>query len=81
MKGLLKGPQVELSEEDASRIGLKNGDTVIVRGEGCEAPFTLKTSKGSRAGVAFVAENFEDAPVNRFFKKGMSLPTVSITKV
>ncbi len=78
--GLLKGAVVEVREKDAASIGLKSGDKVRVKGRHYEAVLTLKTRKNSKEGVAFIAENFDDVPVNRFFKRGEPAPRVSITK-
>ncbi len=81
MTGLLNAAMIEISEEDADSLGLKNGDRVSVRGAACEARMTVRTRRGTRRGVAFVAENFEDAPVNRFFRRGKGAPRVGITKI
>ncbi|MEK7773362.1 MAG: molybdopterin dinucleotide binding domain-containing protein, partial [Deltaproteobacteria bacterium] len=81
MAGLLSAAVVEISDEDAGALGLKNGDKVCVRGAAYEARMTLRTRKGSMKGVAFVAENFEDAPVGRFFRRGEGAPRVGITKI
>jgi len=80
LSGLLKSAVVELSADDASSLGLKSGDRVTVKGARHEAVVTLKTNKGSMKGVAFIAENFEDAPVNKFFAKGSFSAGVSIAK-
>ena len=80
LTGLSKGAEVEISEDDAAALGLKAGDKVRVKGARYEAVVSLKTKKGSRPGVDFIAENYDEAPVNRFFKKGEGLPRVSITR-
>ena len=72
--------QVEISEEDASSLGLAVGEEVKVKGRLYEALVTLVTRKGSRRGVAFIAENYEDLPVNRFFERGEGIPRVKITR-
>ena len=41
---------------------------------------TLLTKKGTKSGVAFIAENFDDAPVNRYFRRGGGIPRVDIIK-
>ncbi len=78
--GLLKGSQIELGEEDAIGLNVASGDKVRVKGGAFEAVFSVKICRGTRRGVAFIGENFEDASVNRFFKKGEGIPVVSITK-
>jgi NADH-quinone oxidoreductase subunit G len=78
--GLLKGAVVEISDEDASELGLKNGDKVRVKGTNFEAQMTLLTKKGTKSGVAFIAENFDEAPVNRYFRRGRGIPRVDIIK-
>ncbi len=79
--GLLSAAVVEISEKDAASLNLKSGDKVKVKGRHYEAVLSLKTKKGSKEGVAFIAENYDDVPVNRFFKKGEPAPRVNITKV
>jgi NADH-quinone oxidoreductase subunit G len=81
LSGLLKGPVVEISSADASELGLSSGDKVRVKSDSCEAELLLATMSGSKNGVAFIAENFIDVPVNRFFEKGLSAAKVSITRV
>jgi len=78
--GLLKGAVVEISDTDASELGLKNGDKVRVKGTNFEAQMTLITKKGTMRGVAFLAENFDEAPVNRYFRRGKGIPRVDIIK-
>lgn len=79
--GLLKGSVVEISCEDASALGLSSGDKVRVKSDSYEAVLVLATSRGSKNGVAFIAENFIDVPVNRFFEKGVHMARVSIAGV
>jgi NADH-quinone oxidoreductase subunit G len=78
--GLLKGAVVEISDEDAGELGLKNGDKVRVKGTNFEAMMTLITKKGTKSGVAFIGENFDEAPVNRYFRRGRGIPRVDIIK-
>ena len=78
---LLKEPVVEISSADASGLGLSSGDKVRVKSDSCEAELVLATTSGSKNGVAFIAENFADLPVKRFFGKGLSAARVSITRV
>ena len=80
LTSLLKGPFVEISEEDASVLGLSSGEMVRVRGRHFEAVLSLKTLKGSKQGVAFIPENFPDVPAARFFRPAESVPCVSITR-
>ena len=81
LSGLLKDPVVEISSADASALGLSSGDKVRVKSDSCEAEILLAIKSGSKNGVAFIAENFIDVPVNRFFEKGFSTAKVSITRV
>ena len=78
--GLLKGAVVEISEEDARSLGLNNGDKVRVKGANFEAQMILVAKKGTKSGVAFIAENFIDAPVYRYFRRGGGIPRVDIIK-
>ena len=80
LMGLLKEAIVEISEEDAARLGLSSGQKVKVRGKNYEASLLLRTRQGTKSGVAFIPENFESAPVNRFFKRGEGLQRVAIEK-
>jgi NADH-quinone oxidoreductase subunit G len=75
-----KPPSVEISDDDAERLGLADGTRVKVAGEAGDMVLTLATRKGSRSGVAFIAENYPGLPVSRFFTKGAPLPRVSITR-
>lgn len=78
--GLLKGAVVEISEEDAAELDIRSGEKVRVRGGGFEAQMTLIVRKGTRKGVAFIGENFVDAPVSKYFKRGAGIPRVDIIK-
>ena len=80
LSGLLKAAVVEISEEDAASLGLKNGDRVRVKSKDYAAVVTLRTARGSKNGHAFLAENFEDCPVNRFLRRHDGPPMVSITR-
>jgi NADH-quinone oxidoreductase subunit G len=80
LRGLLKDPVVEISSADASALGLASGDKVRVKSDSCEAELLLATKSGSKNGVAFIAENFTDLPVNRFFGSGSFAARVSITR-
>ncbi|GMR04553.1 MAG: NADH-quinone oxidoreductase subunit NuoG [Thermodesulfobacteriota bacterium] len=77
---LLKGPIVEISEADAAELGLNAGEKVRVKGERFEAVLPLMTNKGTKKGVAFIPENFCEAPVARFFTPGGGVPRVSISR-
>lgn len=79
LKGLSKEATVEISSEDAEKLGVKEGDRVKVKGMHYEAELPVKTKRGTRSGVAFIAENYEQVPVNRFLRRGEPLQRVSIT--
>ncbi|MBI5885975.1 MAG: NADH-quinone oxidoreductase subunit NuoG [Deltaproteobacteria bacterium] len=80
LNDLMKGMTVEISEEDALASGLAAGERVLVSGAGFSVTLMLTVKKGTKRGVAFIAENFDAAPVNRFFRKGKGAPRVKITK-
>ncbi len=80
LSALLKNAVVEICEQDGAALGLKSGDRVRVKGARHEAEISLKIHKGSMKGVAFIAENFQDVPVNRFLANGSFSAGVSITK-
>jgi len=50
-----------------------------VQREGYLDSFRVKINKGTPPGVVFIAENYADKPVNRFFRRGESIPRVKIT--
>jgi NADH-quinone oxidoreductase subunit G len=77
---LLKAAVVELSTEDVTALGLKNGDKVCVKGNEYEAVLTLRANAGTRRGVAFIAENFEDVPVRKFLKRRGAVARVIVSK-
>jgi NADH-quinone oxidoreductase subunit G len=66
---------------EKSDMGLSGGEKVSVKGDRHETVLRLKTRRGSKNGVAFIAENWEEVAVNRFFEKGHFKTKVSITKV
>ena len=78
--GLPNEPVIEISEEDAAKLGLSSGEKVSVKGDRHETVLKLKTQRGSKNGVAFIAENWEDVAVNRFFEKGHFKAKVNISK-
>ena len=47
-------------------------------GNGFSAKFALRVKANFMKDVCFIPENFNDAPVNRFFKKGELIPAVNI---
>ncbi len=78
--GFIKGAIVEISEEDADRLGITSGEKVTVAGSRYKAELVLKTRKGSASGVAFIAENYNDVPVHKFFRRGESVASVKIAR-
>ena len=81
LNSLLKEPVVEIGEKDAERLGISSGEKVKVAGSCYQVALTLKITPGTKEGVAFIAENFLNISVNRFFKEGGFTAKVSITKV
>ncbi len=81
LKGLLEEPTVEISAEDAAKLDVSSGQKVMIAGSRYKAVLTVRITSGSQNGMAFIAENFKDVPVNRFFEKGRFMTKVSITKV
>ena len=80
LRQLLPESFVEMSDKDALSLGIEDGDLVTIRGQHHEARLKVRVKQGSLKGVAFIAENFEDIPVNLFFKKGEGIPRVKIIK-
>ena len=81
LEGLLEAPTVEISAEDAARLDVASGQKVMVEGSRYKAVLTVKVISGSKAGVAFIADNFNDVPVNRYFESGRFMAKISIHKV
>lgn len=81
LNSLLENPVVEICRDDADALGLAGGDKVRVVSNRHEAVLTLKTKRGSKSGVAFIDENFDNIAVNRFFEKGVFRAKVTIEKV
>ncbi len=81
LTGLQKGAYVEISEAEASALGVANGEEVSVSGNRYEVILPVKLRKGMKEGVAFIPEFFPDVPVGRFFTAGVSVPVVKIKKV
>jgi len=79
LRGLLKEPVAEVGPETAEALGLSDGQHVNVACEGYLDSFLLKVSRGTPPGVVFIAENYADKPVNRFFRRGETIPRVKIT--
>lgn len=81
LTGLSSEASVELSAEDAEELNLSPGDKVNVSGNGYAATLAVRVKKGTMRGVAFIAENFTDVPVNRFYQRGKVLAGVKIKPV
>ncbi|MFQ5585883.1 MAG: NADH-quinone oxidoreductase subunit NuoG [Thermodesulfobacteriota bacterium] len=77
---LLSEGFVEMSAEDAQPLGIRDGDQVAVEGREYKTTASIKVVRGSRKGVIFIPENFDNLPVNRFFKVGEEIPRVRILK-
>jgi NADH-quinone oxidoreductase subunit G len=70
----------EICAEDAETVGVKDGDQVAVEGLHHKMTVKVKVVKGSRRGVIFIPENFDNLPVNRFFKVGEGIPRVKVVR-
>ena len=70
----------EICAEDAETVGVKDGDQVAVEGLHHKMTVKVKVVRGSRRGVIFIPENFDNLPVNRFFKVGEGIPRVKVGK-
>ena len=61
---------VEMSPDDAAKLKLADGASVVVRSSHGEMKARLKLNKRFSGGVVFVPENFADARLNRLLKHG-----------
>ncbi len=80
LTGLQKGAFVEISDSEASELGVTEGEDLSVTGNRYEVILPVKIRKGMREGVAFIPELFPGVSVGRFFTPGVSLPVVKIKK-
>lgn len=78
LRRLVKDPTVEMCIEEAKKLGLSDGDSVTVEAGGVSATYKLQTRKNSSSKVVFIAENFNESPVNRFYKRGERVPRVMV---
>ncbi|MEE8185149.1 MAG: NADH-quinone oxidoreductase subunit NuoG [Thermodesulfobacteriota bacterium] len=80
LMSLLRYAFVEISKVDADKLGVQDGDKVLVEGKYYKAVTCVKVGQGSLKGIVFIPENFDDLSVNMFFKRGEELPRVRISK-
>ncbi len=80
LTGLQKGAALELSEADASALGLSSGEEARVQGNDYEVTLPVRLRKGMRDGVVYIPEFFPGVSVERFFTTGVSLPVVKVKK-
>ncbi|AFL53134.1 NADH-quinone oxidoreductase subunit G [Sinorhizobium fredii] len=63
-------PYVELSEQDAGRLGLSDGDQVVVRSGQGELTAKLKVNRRFPRGLVFVPENYRALRLNSLMRRG-----------
>lgn len=81
LRNLLNEPFVEIGTEDASSLGLKNGDTVKVTGKnGGEVVLKLKVNPLFSEKIAFIPDNFKESRVNKLMSGKEALQRVKISK-
>lgn len=81
LRNLLNEPFVEIGTEDASSLGLKNGDTVKVTGKnGGEVVLKLKINPLFSEKIAFIPDNFKESRVNKLMSGKEALQRVKISK-
>ena len=51
-------PEAELSEEDARRLGIRNGDEVTVRSNGTSVQLRARLTRELRPGIVRVPEDY-----------------------
>ena len=72
-------PYVELGREDAGALGIKEGDTVKISGNGVDLRLKAKVDNRLPKGVVFAPYHFAEAGINRLYKGETAIP-VSISK-
>jgi NADH-quinone oxidoreductase subunit G len=75
LKFTIARQQVELSPEDASRLGIGNGDAVDVAQNGTRLRGTAHVRSGVPAGTVFVADGITDESAN-----ALTEPVVEVQK-
>lgn len=63
-------PYVEMSARDAVKLGLSDGDQVVVRSAQSELTAQLKVNKEFPSGLVFVPENYRALGLNRLMRRG-----------
>ncbi|ENN86789.1 NADH-ubiquinone oxidoreductase protein, chain G [Rhizobium freirei PRF 81] len=63
-------PYVEMSAEDAAKLGLADRDQVVVRSAQGELTAKLKVNKRFPGGLVFVPENYRALRLNRLMRRG-----------
>ena len=79
LSSLLAEPVAEISDTDAAELGIQNGDRIKVTGDLHEVELSIKIRPGSKGGIVFIDENFEDVAVHRFFTRGCFTAAVGIS--
>jgi anaerobic selenocysteine-containing dehydrogenase len=67
--------QVELSPEDAARLGIASGETVVVSQNGTQLRGTAQIRSGIPIGTAFLAEGIASESAN-----ALTEPTIEVRK-
>ena len=63
-------PFIEMSAQDAARLGLSDGDQMLVRSARGELTAKLKVNRRFPDGLAFVPENYRALRLNSLMRRG-----------
>jgi len=77
---LLPEAYVELSQADAERLGVEQGDRVMVASDRGEIELTLRVGRHSTAGVAMAPVNLDGTMLSRLFDGSSVVALVRIAK-
>lgn len=71
LKGLIEAPFAEMSREDASSFGLKEGDSLKIRSNGKAIDLKVRINGGLPEGLIFIPENFRTIGLNLLMRRGI----------
>ena len=80
LTGIADQPYIELSDQDASELGLQDQDRVTISNSSHSISVSVKRNKHFPKGVVFIPENFKDVHLNRFTQNHIYPCSVTLQK-